>query len=318
MMIPFNVPITDLQERFQSLQNEKTKYICPDYAASSNYTHHGREDWEDRLKRVMKFRKETLLYFYDWTGSLDLPSDVMSTAAYIFDKYLSTFLPQYIRGEIKRCDKHGLIGLSCFFIAIKSLLSWDEIDHIVNRFGKRSREVFLADVETKVLKALKWQIVYTSPMSIIQDLITLLPQYHNYGYAGALDSFKHSVLKESSQLIKLTVVNYGFNIRYPPQSIALAVLMLSFELCSSAHQPLCKLIRPMAYLSYAFEKFGLGCLSFGDEEVVKCRNDILYSLKQGKSSYKKRSDTNSHTVVAEMHTSRGTTKKSNSFVAKTA
>ena len=169
-------------------------------------------------------------------------------------------------------------------------------------------------METKVLKALKWQIVYTSPMSIIQDLLTLLPQYHNYGYAGALDAFKHSVLKESSHLIKLTVVNYGFNIRYPPLNVALAVLMLSIELCSSVHQPLCKLIRPMAYLSYAFEKFGLGCLSFGDEEVVKCRNDIIYILKQGESSYKKR-DTNSPTTVAEMHTSH---KKRNSFVAKTA
>ena len=209
-----------------------------------------------------------------------------------------------------------LIGLSCLFIAAKSLLSWDEIVLIVNRFGKQSREVFLADMETRILNALKWEVVYTPPMSVIQDLLTLLPRYHNYGYAGALDAFKDSIVKEAFHLIKLTVVNYGFNIRYPPQSIALAVFMLSFELCSSAHQPLCKLIRPMTYLSYAFQKFGLG-LSFGDKEVVKCRNDIIYIFKQG-SSHKKRSDTTSPTAVVEMHTSRGTIKKRNSFVAKTA
>ena len=325
---------TDLQERIQWLmQHERARYTCPDYAAASNYTAcgEGAPGWRERLEHIMKIREQSLLELYHNAG---IPTTVLSTATFIFDRYLSTFIPQYVRGE---CTfpfegKCNLIALASFFIAAKSLAAFScerNMPNVVRQF-KYSQEVFAKDVESTILEALDWNIVYMPPISIIQDLLTILSQPCGYQeHDKAFLAFKDSIVQEAKRITKVTTVHYGFNVKYPPSTIARAALSIALEFQPSSKAiPVFGLVSPTIYITLEMQKNGID-LSFDEADVVKCRQDILWLIfsRKGKKlpnekdtsvSAMKRPLADSPTTVAEVHKRRRTTKKRNSFAAKTA
>ena len=323
---------TDLQERIQWLmQHERARYTCPDYAAASNYTAcgEGAPDWRERLKNITKIRQQSLLELYHNAG---IPTTFLSTATFIFDRYLSTFIPQYIRGE---CTfpfegKCNIIALASFFIAAKSLTaSWErKMPDVVRQF-KYSQEVFAKDVESTILEALDWNIVYMPPISIIQDLLAILSQPCGYQeHDKAFSAFKDSIVQEAKRITKDTTVHYGFNVKYPPSTIALAALSIALEFQPSSKAiPVFGLVSPTIYITLEMQKSGID-LSFDEADVVKCRQDMLQLIFSRKAKLPNDKDTSvsavkrpladSPTTVAEVHKRRRTTKKRNSFAAKTA
>ena len=336
MSVVFDAPLHTLLERFQWLkQHESTKYVCPDYAAPSSYITDDLVElarWERRLENAMIYRENTIRQLYECTSSnlrVPIPADVMSTAVFIFDRCLSSFMPQCVRNEMDPpySWKAGLLGIASLFIAAKSLMSYEEIQPLVECFGSYSRGVFADDTETKILMAFQWNIVYTSPILIVKDLLSLLPsQWHpcnQQQYTCALRVLKDDILKVADYLTKLTSLRYGFNVNFPPSTIALAMLQIAFRECSSRHLPICKLIHPLQLLAAIFEQSDMS-FSFADEDVKQCCHEMLHHMKgrsyENQNQKKKRDDTNISpaTVTAEVHRSRRTIKKRNSFTAKTA
>ena len=184
MMSTLDGSIRDLREHLQWIkENERTKYQCPDYATAvhpSNCTPDEIIDCDLRLKRVLEFRQQTLLQLHDLGDKIGIDRAVMSTAAFIFDRYLSTFTPIFIRGEGGLPCRGNLIGVASLFIAAKSLMTRADFLLIKKSFRDYLREVFDEQVELKILEGLNWDIVYCSPISIIYDLITLLPRPCGY------------------------------------------------------------------------------------------------------------------------------------------
>ena len=325
---------TDLQERIQWLvQHERARYTCPDYAAASNYTAcgEGAPGWRERLEHIMNIRRQSLLELYN----AGIPTTFLSTATFIFDRYLSTFtfIPQYVRGE---CTfpfegKCNLIALASFFIAAKSLAASCErkMPNVVRQF-KYSQEVFAKDVESTILEALDWNIVYMPPISIIRDLLTIISLPCGYQeHDKAFSAFKDTIVQEAKRITKVTTVYYGFNVKYPPSIMALAALSIALEIQPSSKAiPVFGLVSPTIYITLEMQKNGID-LSFDDADVVKCRQDMLQLIfsRKGKKlpnnkdtsvSAMKRPLADSPTTVAEVHKRRRTTKKRNSFAAKTA
>ena len=277
----------DLQERFRHLkENEKMKkYQCPDYAVlahPSNCTNEKKEVCLSRMNSIMDFRHQTLLKLWGFSEqNLCVDGVVMSTAAFIFDRYLSTFVPSFVHSESSLPCKGNLIGVASLFIAAKSLMSREGFHPVEEFFCYYSREVFVEQVEWKILKALKWDIVYPSPISIINDLITLLPRPCDFQeHYELLEAYEGDVLNEAAHLTKMAAVRYGFNIKYHPSTIALAAMGLALE-----NQPVSANIaifnvanNPIVHFGIMFERCGLG-LSFSDEDVKRCRGEMFCLLE---------------------------------------
>lgn len=275
--------VLDMKERFQRLkQVEKTKYQCVDYANESmkgwsNYTPDEQASLALRLEHALISRKQVLRALY--TTNVD--ESITSTAAFIFDRYLSKFAPDYIRGLVDAPHRFEIIGLASFVIAAKSQLGGRDLVPLERflRGGRRfTRKIF--EVELKILTALNWDVIYPSPISIIRELIELLSSPCGYqDFDAALDSFKGSILDEAAHITKLATVAYGFVAKFPPTTLALAALSIALENQRfSRNIAIFNLIRPMAHLAIAFERHELD-LCFGGDDVTQCHAEMLNLLK---------------------------------------
>ena len=334
-----------MQERFQWLkQNERTRYMCPDYTNPLQYTSSTDGDWQERLQGILDERKHNVFWLHLCAGELGLHSTVFSTAVYIFDRYLSTFVPAYVKRELAFLEYDlQTIALASLFIATKSMMAVNvikanEMPHspigdIIRQFrkyyGSLTRQVFKDKVETGILMALDWNIVYTPPISIVQDLLSILPRPCEYdeGHDDAFSTFVYSIYQEARKLTRKTELLGGFIIKYPPSTIALAALSIALENhTDTTGIPIFILVPPCRWCEIEINKRGID-FSFDDEDVVRCRNDMMHHFFQQeipvktsntKDTSERVSADSPNTVVAEVHKRRRTTKKRNSFVAKSA
>ena len=165
----------DIRKHFQWLkQSKRTKYQCPDYAKDSltslsNYSPDEQAALDLRLNRVLVIHEKNLRVLYALADCHCIDTAVMSTAAFIFDRYLSRFIPNYVRGLVDVPLPFGMIGVASLFIASKSQLARRDLAFIEKflRGNPHSKEIL--NVELKILVELDWNIVYTSPISIIHD-----------------------------------------------------------------------------------------------------------------------------------------------------
>ena len=314
-----------LQERFQWLKQHERKYLCCDFTAQSNYKRMLSEDCEERLKCILKNRNQSLDELFGYADNFGIDNSVISTAAYIFDKYLSTVVSKYIEQECSFDINVTLISVASLLIAAKSLLGARDTKLIARHLWKYSSKVYENNFDGMVLKAVRWNIVYTSPISIIQDVLAVLPRPCEFDYHHqAFSMFQTSLLQEADRLTRLTALQYDFRIKHTPVSIALATLSIALENQPSTGIPIFALVTPITYVSLMIEKSGID-LSFDDEKVVQCRNDMLCHFFEHKpsdtaedTSSPKRNGTDSPTTVAEVHKRRRITKKRKSFVAMSA
>ena len=334
--ISFNL---DMQERFQWLkQNERTRYMCPDYTNQLQYTSSTDGDWQERLQGILDKRNKVLIWIYECGNELGVPSRVMSTAVYIFDRYLSTFVPAYVKRELAFLEYDlQTIALASFFLAVKLMMAVNVIEvnemphspigNIIRQFrkyyGSLTRQVFKDKVETAILMALNWNIVYVPPIAIVQDLLSILPRPCEYdeGHDYAFSTFVCSIYQEARKLTRWSEVMDTF-IKYLPSTVALAALSITLEdYTDVTGVPIFILVPPIEYVNLEIMKRGLD-LSFDDEDVLRCRNDMMHHFFPTKASNKDTSErvtgTDSPTTVAEVHKRRRTTKKRNSFAAKSA
>lgn len=330
----------DMQERFQWLkQNERTRYMCPDYTNPLQYTSSTDGDWEERLQGILDERKYNVTWLHNCTGQLSVDSTVFSTAVYIFDRYLSTFVPAYVKRELAFLEYDlQAIALASLFLAVKSMMAVNVIEvnemphtpigDIIRQFRKYysslTRQVFKDEVETAILKALDWNIVHTPPSSIVYDLLCILPPPCEYdeGHEGAFVRYQNSVMRYADKLTRRSEWMGDFIIKYPPSTIALAALSIATENQLGIEG----ISIYLACGDIELMKRGID-LSFDDEDVVRCRNDMMHRFFQQeipvKTSNKNTSpervcNDSPNTVVAEVHKRRRTTKKRNSFAAKSA
>mmetsp|Transcript_1579 Transcript_1579/g.3448 ORF Transcript_1579/g.3448 Transcript_1579/m.3448 type:complete len:401 (+) Transcript_1579:202-1404(+) len=278
----------EMRERFQRLKRcEKIKNLCPDYAqdcftCSVRYGSDEQVTLDSRLKRVLAIREKILRLLYDTADRNCIDAAVTSSAAFIFDRYLSRFVPNYVRGSADLPHLFGIIGSASLFIAAKSQLARRDLDFVERFLHKNPYSQQILNVELKILVDLDWNIAYTSPISIVHDLLELLPRpCGDQEYDEALETFKHSVLHEVSHLTKLAAVTYGFVTKFPPSAIALAALNVSLEhQCSSMDMTIFNLTTPVAHFATMLEQHELG-LSFGDEDVKQCHVEMIRHLESG-------------------------------------
>lgn len=285
--------IEDMRERLQQLRRvERTKYQCADYIGDSYRSLNNILDDKMasnmiiRLREVRVTREQTLRKLYSWVGDLrnaadedirvDVDEAVLSTAAFIFDRYLSTFVPGYVAGEAGAPSQASVIGVASLFIAAKSQMPWFEFSRIEMFFGDYdgyARAIFAKNVELEILKAVNWDVVYPSPISIIRDLLTFLP--------GPLEKYKTDVLDLATFLMRLTTVTYGFITKFSPSTIALATLEIIFKnQCASLPRiALCDLVDATVHLSTMFKTYGMD-LSFDNADVKQCREELILVLKK--------------------------------------
>ena len=336
----------DMQERFQWLkQNERTRYMCPDYTNPLQYTSSTDGDWQERLQGILDDRNKMITWLHNCANELGIPSRVMSTAVYIFDRYLSTFVPAYVKRELAFPPHHTeVIALASLFIAVKSMMMnlimvddmpYSPIGDIIYNFSHSqykslTRQVSSDHAETTILMALDWNIVYVPPNTIIEDLLSILPRPCEYdeGHDDAFSTFVYSIYQEARKLTRWSEVMDTF-IKYLPSTIALAALSIALEdYTDVTGVPIFLLVPPVKYVNLEINKRGID-LSFDDEDVVRCRNDMMHLFFQQeipvkvKTSNKDASpervcNDSPNTVVAEVHKRRRTTKKRNSFTAKSA
>ena len=211
--VTFNL---DMQERFQWLkQNERTRYMCPDYTNPLQYTSSTDGDWQERLQGlqgILDDRNKMISWLHNCANEIgSISSRVMSTAVYIFDRYLSTFVPAYVKRELAFPPHHiEVIALASLFIAVKSMMinlimvdgmSYSPIGDIIRQFSHSqykslTRQVSSEHAETTILMALDWNIVYVPPMAIVQDLLfSVLPRPCEYdeGHDYAFSTFVCSI-----------------------------------------------------------------------------------------------------------------------------
>ena len=321
-----SINLDSLQERFQWLKQHERKYLCCDFTAQSNYKRMLSENCEERLKCILKERNQCLTKLFGYADNFGIDNSVISTAAYIFDKYLSTVVSKYIEKECSFGINYALISVASLLIAAKSLLRARDAKLIVDHLWKYSSKVYEKNFDGMVLQAVRWNIVYTSPISIIQDILAVLPRPCEFdNHHQAFSMFQTSILQEADRLTRLTALQYDFRIKHTPVSIALATLSIALENQPSTGIPIFALVTPITYVSLMIEKSGID-LSFDNEEVVQCRNDMLCQFFERKSSdtaedtsSPKRNGTDSPTTVAEVHKRRRVTKKrKRSFVAMSA
>ena len=215
--------VADLRERFQRLKEFEMKYQCLDYTIAASASRH-------RVEAVLEWRHKTLVQLYRLIRRHCIDQAVMSTAAFIFDRYLSTIMPAFIHGEEKAPFRSDLIGVASFFIAAKSLMSSHHIHRLEEIFRGYSREVFAEGVEWKILKALNWDVVYHPPSSIVSDILALLPHPRGYQYYDlSFEAYLGGIWSKASHLTKLASVIYGFIVDFSPSTIALAALAIAIE-----------------------------------------------------------------------------------------
>ena len=334
--VSFNL---DIQERFQWLkQNERTRYMCPDYTNLLQYTSSTDGDWQERLQGILDERKHNVSWLYKCAGELGIHSTVFSTAVNIFDRYLSTFAPAYVKRELAFLEYDlQTIALASFFIAVKSMMvnvtkdnemPYSPIGNIIRKFrkyyGSLTRQVFKDKVETVILMALDWNIVHAPPIAIVHDLLSILPRPCEYdeGREEALLRYEFSVMCYADKLTRRSEWMGGFIIKYPPSTIALAALSIALENQLGIEG----ISVYLACGDIELMKKGIDS-SFDDEGVVRCRKDMIHQFIQQeipvKTSNKDTSpervcNDSPNTVVAEVHKRRRTTKKRNSFAAKSA
>ena len=311
--------------------------MCPDYTNPLQYTSSTDGDWQERLQGILDERKHNVSWLHNCTGQLGIDSTVFSTAVYIFDRYLSTFVPAYVKRELAFLEYDlQTIALASLFLAVKSMMAVsvikvNEMPHspigdIIRQFrkyyGSLTRQVFKDKVETAILMALDWNIVYVPPSSIVYDLLSILPQPCEYdeGHEEAFVRYQNSV-NYADKLTRRSEWMSGFTIKYPPSTIALAALSIALEDYTDVTGiPIFILVPPCRWCEIEINKRGID-ISFDDEDVVRCRNDMMHHFFPTKTSNKDTSErvsADSPTTVAEVHKRRRTTKKRNSFVAKSA
>jgi len=301
--------------------------MCSDYTNPLQYTSSTDGDWQERLQGILDNRKKVLVWLYECSNELGIPSRVMSTAVYIFDRYLSTFVPAYVKRELAFLE-YDLqnSALASLFITIKSLFVYrHDIREVVQSFGGFTKQVVKDKVEISILMALDWNIVYSPPIEIIEHLLSVLPRPCEYdeGHKEAFVRFHISVLHQASRLTRQAEWMGDFIIKYPPSTIALAALSIAIENQPDATGiPIFILVPPCRWCEIEINKKGID-VSFDDEDVILCRKDMMHHFFPTKAINKDTSErvtgTDSPTTVAaEVHKRRRTTKKRNSFAAKSA
>ena len=268
--------VLNMHERFEQLKRiERAKYICPDYAMDSiagwsNHTHDDRAALVLRLKRVLSIREQALHGLYDLANNLRVDRAIMSASAFIFDRYLSTIIPNYVKGQADLPYMFDVIGVASLAIAAKSQLANYELAPIEEflRFSPFRKDII--HVELEILVELNWNITYPSPNLIIRDLLALLPcQYGQQESVDALEAFKESILNETAYLPWTSAATYGCATKpnkFPLTTIALAPLMIAFEKQYLVPNKSSNLVCPVAQFNNLVKACQLLDLSSGDEE----------------------------------------------------
>ena len=281
-MLPIsNESAADMRERIQHLKAiERTRYQLPRYVSELTTYAHGDAAVDCRLQRVLGHREKTLRLLYNCRGG----AAVMGSTSFIFDRYLSQVVPKFVLGQACMPYRVYVIGIASLFIASKSLLPASESYPIIERILRRNEDAsdIILRAERDILTKLNWDIIYPSPIAIVEELLTLLPGTCDHEeHELSLQAFKPSVLDNASYLTRLAAIHYDFVSTFPPSTIALAALKLALE---SPYLPtkdiaLFNRVSPASHFTLMFNQLHLG-LSFEDQDVRQCYEWLIIVLEE--------------------------------------
>ena len=182
MMLPIsNESAADMRERIRQLKAiERSRYQLPHYVDELTTYAHDDDAVDCRLQHFLHHREETLRRLYNHRR---FGAAVMGTASFIFDRYLSQVVPKYVLGQVEMPFRVDVICAASLIIASKSLMSAP-----ILRRNEYASNVIKA--ERDILTKLNWDIIYPSPISVVEDLLTLL--HGKCGYEESDASLKPS------------------------------------------------------------------------------------------------------------------------------
>ena len=282
--------VDDMVRRFQRLKGiEHTKYRCNAYGDDAIVCSPTLQPDEKavlllRSDRVLLKREVLLLEVYALADHLGIDRAVTGNASFLFDRYLSTFIPSYVTGTANLPHRFDAIGIASLFITAKFHMTRAELGRIDNfvRDNRYSEGIFQAELD--ILVKLHWDIIYPSPISIMDDLLTLLPRPKSYQEYIGLKSFKKSVLNIVTPLLKLASVKYGYVTNFPPSTIALAALTIAMEKQQSPSREVgsrrLSIFHLIQFITNVESVLDCSC---DDPDVKKCRDWMMEHSKDSGS-----------------------------------
>ena len=127
-------------------------------------------------------------------------------------------------------QKFDVIGVAALLIATKLHMARRDLAPIETFLSDNPFRRDVIGAEQMILVKLNWNIFYPSPISIVHDLLTMLPSPCGYQwYDNALEAFKYSIIGEATYLTRLAAVTYGYTAKFSPSTIAIAVMTIALE-----------------------------------------------------------------------------------------
>ena len=152
------------------------------------------------------------------------------------------------------------------------------------------REAFYA-AELEILKELEWRILYSSPASIVRDLMALIPRSEDGDNYECDDNddidpvIQESLLQEALYFTELSIADYGF-ITIGPASIALAAIMAALESNLWTNRNDALYSKFSSTVRTLFRGIGLTCENDEVEFCVErfCHLKALYNSEHGEDT----------------------------------
>lgn len=217
---------TSTHEALELVQKKEGIYQCPDYLDDADATG-ATAYWIERTHDV---RRHNINFMFSTVEKHGIDREVVITATNILDRCLAEWMPNFLRGHEDLPYELDIICIVALFIAIKSMIGrhcYTMIPPIETLLPQYSKKRF-DEVEVHILFALKWNILYPTPLSIVRDLFKLLPNQGLQKDDRGLQLYKRSIYLETLRIMENVTLEYDF-LQIRPTTIALASILSAID-----------------------------------------------------------------------------------------
>jgi hypothetical protein len=221
--------LVSLKERFIHFDNKSSNYRVHDYLSNAltNPSEHVR-NWAER---IMFVREHNISSLYEMADRYRIDREVISSAANIIDRCLCIWVPVIEQGVTSLPYELDVYCMVALWIAIKTQVGhtagavFPSISMLLPSYPKK----LLKDAECDILYELKWNVLFPTPVSIVRELLPLLPCHWGFDTNDqAFSNYKRDVYREARYFTELTTLDYGCS-GFCPTTIALAAVMAAIQ-----------------------------------------------------------------------------------------
>jgi hypothetical protein len=151
----------------------------------------------------------------------------------MIDRCLSNWIPQITKGASLPYEL-DVYCMTAFFIAIKTQVGNNvrSVPPIETFLPQYSKEL-LQNAEIDILYELNWHVMYPTPLSIVRDLLSLLPLHWEFDpNKDAFANYLMDVYLEVRNMAELATLSYSCSM-FSSTTVALATVMSAIQSLNS-------------------------------------------------------------------------------------